>query len=71
MIPIVDTILREGPGRGMRAIVVYPMNALANSQRGELVRRILLRVFACHYRIQTPRPAELSSENLASPIQVG
>jgi hypothetical protein len=36
MIPIVDAILREGPGRGIQAIVVYPMNALANSQRGEL-----------------------------------
>lgn len=36
LIPIVDRILREGPGRGIRAIVVYPMNALANSQAGEL-----------------------------------
>lgn len=36
LIPIVDAILREGPGRGVKAIVVYPMNALANSQAGEL-----------------------------------
>lgn len=36
LIPIVDAILREGPGRGIRAIIVYPMNALANSQAGEL-----------------------------------
>jgi superfamily II DNA/RNA helicase/very-short-patch-repair endonuclease len=36
LIPIVDRVLREGPGRGIRAIVVYPMNALANSQAGEL-----------------------------------
>ncbi len=36
LIPIVDSILREGSGRGIRAIVVYPMNALANSQAGEL-----------------------------------
>ncbi|MDR9392586.1 MAG: DEAD/DEAH box helicase [Trueperaceae bacterium] len=36
MIPIVDEVLRAGSGRGTRAIVVYPMNALANSQMGEL-----------------------------------
>ena len=36
IIPIVDRVLREGSGKGIRAIVVYPMNALANSQFGEL-----------------------------------
>jgi len=36
MVPIVDRVLREGSGQGVRAIVVYPMNALANSQLGEL-----------------------------------
>lgn len=48
IIPIVDTVLREkdaaragagsnrGATRSIRAIVVYPMNALANSQLGEL-----------------------------------
>ena len=36
LVPIVDQVLREGSGRGVRAIVVYPMNALANSQLGEL-----------------------------------
>lgn len=36
ILPIVDTVLKEGSGRGIRAVVVYPMNALANSQRGEL-----------------------------------
>ncbi len=36
IVPIVDAILREGAGRGIKAIVVYPMNALANSQLGEL-----------------------------------
>ncbi|MHB1414423.1 MAG: DEAD/DEAH box helicase [Chloroflexota bacterium] len=35
-IPVVDHILRAGPGRGIRAIIVYPMNALCNSQMGEL-----------------------------------
>ena len=37
-IPIVDRILRDGSGQGVRAIIVYPMNALANSQRDELRR---------------------------------
>jgi ATP-dependent helicase YprA (DUF1998 family) len=38
IIPIVDHILRRGPGKGIQAIVVYPMNALANSQHGELTK---------------------------------
>lgn len=36
IIPIVDHVLRNGSGRGIQAIVVYPMNALANSQDEEL-----------------------------------
>lgn len=36
IIPIVDHVLRAGSGKGLKAIVVYPMNALANSQEGEL-----------------------------------
>jgi len=36
MIPIIDHVLKHGSGRGIRAIIVYPMNALANSQEGEL-----------------------------------
>ena len=36
IIPIVDHVLRNGSGKGIQAIVVYPMNALANSQEGEL-----------------------------------
>jgi len=42
IVPIVDHVLRAGSGRGIRAIVVYPMNALANSQHGELEK------FLCH-----------------------
>jgi ATP-dependent helicase YprA (DUF1998 family) len=42
IIPIVDHVLHRGSGRGIQAIVVYPMNALANSQLGEL------RKFLCH-----------------------
>ena len=36
IVPIVDWVLREGSGRRIKAIVVYPMNALANSQEEEL-----------------------------------
>lgn len=36
IVPIVDHVLRKGSGRGIQAIVVYPMNALANSQADEL-----------------------------------
>ncbi len=35
-VPIVDHILRAGPGKGIKAIVVYPMNALCNSQTDAL-----------------------------------
>ena len=30
--PIIDHVLRTGTGQGIKAIIVYPMNALANSQ---------------------------------------
>lgn len=36
IVPIVDHVLKVGTGQGIRAIVVYPMNALANSQLNEL-----------------------------------
>ncbi len=36
IIPIVDAVLRAGRAPGIKAICVYPMNALANSQAGEL-----------------------------------
>jgi DEAD/DEAH box helicase len=36
IVPIVDHVLRNGSSRGIQAIVVYPMNALANSQDEEL-----------------------------------
>jgi ATP-dependent helicase YprA (DUF1998 family)/very-short-patch-repair endonuclease len=40
VVPIVDHVLRIGTDRGIKAIVVYPMNALANSQVGELEKFI-------------------------------
>jgi len=36
IVPIVDHVVRQGSGKGIQAIVIYPMNALANSQEGEL-----------------------------------
>ncbi|MER6971188.1 DEAD/DEAH box helicase [Nocardioides sp. NPDC000445] len=36
IVPIVDHVLRNGSGKGIQAIIVYPMNALANSQMDEL-----------------------------------
>ena len=39
VLPIVDHVLRSAPAQsapGIKAIIVYPMNALANSQIGEL-----------------------------------
>lgn len=38
LIPAVDHVLRTGSGEGIKAIVVYPMNALANSQQDELAK---------------------------------
>jgi ATP-dependent helicase YprA (DUF1998 family) len=40
IIPAVDHILQNGPGKGIKAVIVYPMNALANSQVGELEKFI-------------------------------
>lgn len=42
IIPIVDSILRDPGPPGVKAIVVYPMNALANSQEGELQKYLTL-----------------------------
>ena len=36
IIPIVDYVLRNQSEKGIKAVIVYPMNALANSQEGEL-----------------------------------
>ncbi|MDY6909415.1 MAG: DEAD/DEAH box helicase [Thermodesulfobacteriota bacterium] len=36
IVPIVSHVLHRGSGKGIQAIVVYPMNALANSQAEEL-----------------------------------
>ncbi len=36
IVPIINHVLRIGSGGGIKAIIVYPMNALANSQDEEL-----------------------------------
>jgi len=36
IIPIVNHILQRGSGKGVQAVIIYPMNALANSQFNEL-----------------------------------
>lgn len=48
IIPIVDHVLRSGSGQGVKALVLYPMNALANSQYEELSK------FLDHGRWATP-----------------
>lgn len=53
IIPIVDFVLRHGSGQGIRAIVVYPMNALANSQANEL-EKFLCRVLDGMDSLQAP-----------------
>jgi hypothetical protein len=54
IVPIVDRVIRERTtsGPGVKAIVVYPMNALANSQVEEL-RKFLHHGFAPHERAVT------------------
>jgi len=42
IVPIVDHVLRRGSQKGIQAIIIYPMNALCNSQHDELVK------FLCH-----------------------
>ena len=48
IVPIVDHVLRRGSGKGIQAVIVYPMNALANSQRGELEK------YLCHGFAEPP-----------------
>jgi ATP-dependent helicase YprA (DUF1998 family)/very-short-patch-repair endonuclease len=42
ILPIVDHVVRRGTGKGIQAVIIYPMNALANSQRGELAKFLQL-----------------------------
>ncbi|MFN8007511.1 MAG: DEAD/DEAH box helicase [Terriglobia bacterium] len=54
IVPIVNWVLQRGAGKGIQAIIVYPMNALANSQAGEL------RKFLYHGYEETQRPVRFA-----------
>ncbi|MFO0560257.1 MAG: DEAD/DEAH box helicase [Polyangiales bacterium] len=41
IVPIVDDVLRSSKRKGISAVIVYPMNALANSQRNELEKYLV------------------------------
>ncbi len=49
IVPIVNQVLRRGSGAGIQALIVYPMNALANSQYRELEKFL-------HYGYPDGRP---------------
>lgn len=71
IVPIVDRVLREGSGKGVRAIIVYPMNALANSQRNELEKflgKTNQKVTFARYTGQENR--EEREQTLASPPDI-
>ena len=42
--PVIDEVVRKGSGNGIKALVIYPMNALVNSQKQELENFYLPRV---------------------------
>jgi len=51
VVPIFDDLLRHPEVRGVRAILVYPMNALINSQKEEF-DKFLSQVSATHIRVE-------------------
>src|SRR5262249_12552142 len=62
IVPVVDHVLRRGSGKGIQAVIVYPMNALANSQRGELEK------FLCHGYPQGRQPVRLARYTGQEPL---
>lgn len=54
IVPIVNHVLQYGKGKGIQAIVVYPMNALANSQAKELEK------FLCHGYSKEDEPVKFA-----------
>jgi len=75
IVPIVDHVLRRGSGKGIQAIIVYPMNALANSQQGELKKFLEHGYPAGHppvtYRRYTGQESEEErSEIIANPPDI-
>ena len=75
IIPIVDLLLRGGSGSGITAIVVYPMNALANSQMGELEKFLTFGYPDGHGPVRFDRytgqePDEKRNEIIADPPDI-
>ncbi len=64
IIPIVDDILRNGSGNGIKAVIVYPMNALANSQELELEKFLKYgkQQFPVSYRRYTGQEDDLTRQ---------
>lgn len=69
IIPIVDHVLRNGTGKGIQAIVVYPMNALANSQHGELEKFIRAGYSESEYPVSFARYTGQEDEKTKTVIQ--
>ena len=68
IIPIVDDILKNASSRkaGIRAIIVYPMNALANSQELELEKFLGEGSFPVTYRRYTGQENEAARQEITA-----
>ena len=67
LLPILDHVLKN-PGEGLRAIIVYPMNALADDQLGRL-RKLLEKISAITFGRYTGDTPE-TVEDLERPSEV-
>jgi DEAD/DEAH box helicase len=61
VVPIFDDLLRQPEMKGVRAILVYPMNALINSQKEEL-DKFLRQVANTHIRVEQYTGQESSTK---------
>jgi hypothetical protein len=64
VVPIIDDLLRNPGVQGVRAILVYPMNALINSQKGEF-DKFLSDVGGTHIRVERYTGQERLEEKTA------
>jgi ATP-dependent helicase YprA (DUF1998 family)/very-short-patch-repair endonuclease len=70
IVPIVDRVLREGSGKGVRALIVYPMNALANSQLKELEKFLGTNPKVTYARYTGQENRDDREKTLASPPDI-